>query len=138
MDLRNFNYSHSNRERYESTVPSHLLASMKLTRAYNGHMPTRFVEFSMALMCVLSLLFLIALLTSRLNSNAGPQVRACSLFILAGIAINAAICGALSGPKGRYEARLIWVLPIVAAAVAAGSGLGAPTRYRSKQASPAN
>ena len=136
MDLRNFNYSHSNRERYESTVPGHLLASMKLTRAYNGHMPTHFVEFSMALMCVLSLLFLIALLTSRLNSNAGPQVRAYSLSILAGIAINAAICGALSGPKGRYEARLIWVLPIVAAAVAAGSGIGAPTRYRSKRASP--
>ena len=37
---------------------------------------------------------------------------------LAGLALNAAICGALSGPKGRYEMRVIWILPLIAGAIA--------------------
>ena len=121
MDLSNFNYSAVNRQRFDSAVPSASYASMKLTRAYDGRMPTRFVETSMAVLCALSLLFLVAFLAGS-KLNAGPQVRAYCLCILAAIAINAAVCGALSGPKGRYESRLIWVLPIIAAAVAATSG----------------
>ena len=123
MDLSNFNYSAVNRQRYESNVPSGAYASMKLSRAYKGSMPTLFIESAMAVLCVLSLLFLVGFLVSSRNLNAGPRVRAYCVCILAGIAINAVICGALSGPKGRYESRLIWILPIIAAAVAASSGM---------------
>lgn len=35
--------------------------------------------------------------------------------VLSGFLINAAVCGALSAPVNRYQARVIWVLPIVAA-----------------------
>ena len=96
---------------------------MKLSRAYKGSMPTLFIESAMAVLCVLSLLFLVGFLVSSRNLNVGPRVRAYCVCILAGIAINAVICGALSGPKGRYESRLIWILPIIAAAVAASSGM---------------
>lgn len=38
------------------------------------------------------------------------------LLVLLGVAANAFICGAMSGPHGRYQMRLIWLLPAAAAA----------------------
>lgn len=37
-----------------------------------------------------------------------------SIVILSGILINALICGALSTPHDRYQARVIWLLPLIA------------------------
>ena len=35
-------------------------------------------------------------------------------FVLTGIVVNAAICGALSGPHPRYQARVMWLVPVLA------------------------
>ena len=40
--------------------------------------------------------------------------------VLALLVVNAAVCGALSGPFARYQARLIWLVPLVAGLLAAG------------------
>jgi hypothetical protein len=40
------------------------------------------------------------------------RIVAAAALIVAAIAANAAICGVLSGPFARYEARLIWLLPM--------------------------
>jgi hypothetical protein len=40
------------------------------------------------------------------------------LALVAGVALNAAISGALSEPHSRYGARVAWVLPFAAAALA--------------------
>jgi hypothetical protein len=37
------------------------------------------------------------------------------LLVLLGVVLNAAICGILSGPHDRYQARVIWTLPVLAA-----------------------
>ena len=42
------------------------------------------------------------------------RVLAAAGLIGAGIVINAAVCGVLSGPFPRYEARLIWLVPAIA------------------------
>ncbi len=34
--------------------------------------------------------------------------------IVAGVAINAALCGAISGPYARYQARIVWLIPMLA------------------------
>jgi putative flippase GtrA len=38
--------------------------------------------------------------------------------LLAGYVINAAVCGVLSGPFPRYQARVAWIIPLAAAVVA--------------------
>lgn len=48
------------------------------------------------------------------------------LLILLGIVLNAAICGVLSGPHDRYQARVIWTLPVLAAALALSRARSAP------------
>jgi hypothetical protein len=41
-------------------------------------------------------------------------VAATVLLLMAVLVVNAAICGVLSGPFARYQARLIWLLPVAA------------------------
>ena len=43
--------------------------------------------------------------------------RSIVLFVLAALLLNAAICGALSGPHPRYQARVVWLLPLLAGAL---------------------
>lgn len=42
------------------------------------------------------------------------QVRLFALAVLAGILVNAFVCGAISQPAARYGARVIWLLPMLA------------------------
>lgn len=55
-----------------------------------------------------------------------------ALFFLAAMALNAVICGVLSGPHPRYQARVIWLLPLLSAGLLLGS---APAVSRSRGAS---
>ena len=42
------------------------------------------------------------------------RLRLAGALLLAAILVNAIVCGALSGPFARYEARIIWLLPMFA------------------------
>ncbi|MGR3762445.1 hypothetical protein ACUXV3_20270 (plasmid) [Roseobacteraceae bacterium NS-SX3] len=61
-----------------------------------------------------------------------PQMKLFVLFILAGLCVNAFVCGAISQPADRYGARVMWLLPFTAAwlALAAWHGPGA---HRTKE-----
>jgi len=67
-------------------------------------------------------------------------LRGYCLVIVAGIAANAIICGVISGPNGRYQMRVVWILPVVAASVVASRvpvgrhPLGASGSVRQKRA----
>ena len=48
---------------------------------------------------------------------AGParqRLAATVVLLLGGVVLNAAVCGILSGPFARYEARLVWLVPLAA------------------------
>ncbi len=42
------------------------------------------------------------------------RVRATVVLMVVAVALNAAVCGVLSGPFARYEARLLWLIPCAA------------------------
>jgi hypothetical protein len=73
--------------------------------------------------CLLSIASLLVLLILSVRRQLPEPIRGYAAALLCALLINAAICGALSGPKGRYEMRLIWILPVVAAAIACASRL---------------
>ena len=118
LDLNGFNYSRENRGRFRDTIPADLFEPLSQTRAYRNVMPTRPIEVLSAVTAALSMLFLCFFIASARSGEAMDRLRGFCLCVLAGIALNAVICGALSGPKGRYEMRLIWVLPLIAGAIA--------------------
>ncbi len=59
-----------------------------------------------------------AWLQPRRGAPAGDHRRrlgAFAIVIVAGVILNGVVCGALSGPWGRYQARVIWLIPMAAA-----------------------
>jgi hypothetical protein len=42
-----------------------------------------------------------------------PHARALIVMVLAGVFANAVVCGALSEPGPRYQARVVWLLPLL-------------------------
>ncbi len=43
-----------------------------------------------------------------------PRLVAATAFLIAAVVVNAAVCGILSGPFARYQARIVWLVPLVA------------------------
>jgi hypothetical protein len=60
------------------------------------------------------------------------------LLALAGLALNAVVCGALSGPHDRYQARVVWLLPLLAAAVALRGRRAGPSLSSATPPAPAS
>lgn len=114
----NFNYFGPSRARFQETIPADLFGPITQTRAFQKSMPVSLVE---AMTGILALLSFAGLLAAAIRGfELRRELRAYCWCLLVGVFINAAICGALSGPKGRYEARLIWVLPLAALTIGAG------------------
>ena len=134
LDLNGFNYSRENRGRFRETIPTELFEPLSQTRAYRNVMPTRPIEVLSGVTAVLSVLFFGFFMASARRSDSNDRLRAFCLCVLAGIALNAVICGALSGPKGRYEMRLIWVLPLIAGAIASTKTV----HWRRRSGEPSN
>lgn len=117
FDLGGFNYGDGMRQRYISAVPERLLASMRDTRAYQERLILTPTEVMTALVTLLSLATILLFLFRSRGDPTAANVRSACLFILFAVLLNAALCGALSGPKGRYQMRLIWIMPLVGAGV---------------------
>ena len=119
FSLAEFNYGDTARMRFNETIPAQMLRPLLATRAYRNVMPINPAQTIAAISALLSLVIFAAFLLRRGGQNMenAKLVRGYCVTILAGIASNAMICGAISGPNGRYEMRVIWILPLVAAAV---------------------
>jgi hypothetical protein len=65
------------------------------------------------LVAILSLIFIVVTLIKHWSAISIPQKLFCFV-IFSGQLANALICGGLSGPHERYQARLAWLIPLVA------------------------
>ncbi len=55
------------------------------------------------------------------RATPGPdRLVAAAVFLLLAVLINAGVCGVLSGPFARYQARIVWLIPLVAAMLVVG------------------
>lgn len=60
-------------------------------------------------------LLAMAILLSRRRLGAPESWRNAACAVFTALFVNAFVCGALSGPFPRYEARLVWLIPVMAA-----------------------
>ena len=118
FELESFNYTGSNNIYFRRKLPEPFLDHAKQSRAYQQKMPVTFVEWA-TLASVLASLVLVALTVRAIvrRERKLTPVAAFFLLLVLGILINAAICCAFSTPRGRYQMRLIWVLPLAALAM---------------------
>jgi len=115
LDLTGFNYTPQNIDYFDHKLPPPFIDHARSSRAFKGTMPVRFAEVATATAVLASLLVIFWVLIDDIRRSRTPSPKhAWVIALLLGVLLNAAVCGALSTPKGRYQMRLIWVLPFAA------------------------
>ncbi|MGH8220973.1 MAG: hypothetical protein ACREUT_20760 [Steroidobacteraceae bacterium] len=117
--LDEFRYPPGLKRDFAASIPREPLARMRRTAAYRGTMPIAL--FSVVTLTTFALgtaIVLIALLWPAWRRRLPPRLVAVAIWTLAGVLINGAVCGMLSGPHNRYAARVSWVMPAVALFIA--------------------
>ena len=142
FDLVNFNRQQDPAD-LDSKYPQDIAGNILESRAANEAMPVAMTVWLTIGSVVVSLAVLgwyaAATFRQKEASTRGMQ----NVVILAVLAIlaNAAICGAFSGPKARYQMRMIWILPAVAMLASASLLPGIQTqpagRTKREEPSPA-
>jgi hypothetical protein len=101
-----------------ASLPARYVPAFLASAAYRGVMPTRGPVVIQLITFGAGAAVLTALFTwPRLRRHVGRE-QLCMLAVLpAGVVVNAAICGCLSGPHDRYQARVAWLIPFAALSV---------------------
>jgi hypothetical protein len=114
FQLTEFDYG-SARGFFADHIPQPYLAAMERTKAWAGKMPLRVLWGIILVVVILSALSIAGFLVQTWRmTGSGAFVRFVGIILL-GVASNAVICGVLSGPYDRYQARVIWLVPLTAA-----------------------
>ena len=113
MGLAEFNYS--DKGHFAAKLPVEDRAAFRDSAAYQGSMPTRSASLVQLMGFGVGAVTLLAMLVwPQFRRRLDGQQKRIVVFIAVGVAANAAICGVLSGPHDRYEARVAWLIPFVA------------------------
>lgn len=109
---------------YRGRVPPDLLAAMARSRGAQ-HPGWQSVASALTLASVTAAALVLAALMLRRRAfphAPGTEARLwpATAVLLAGLVLNAAVCGLLASPLDRFQARVVWLVPLLAAAWWAG------------------
>lgn len=116
LQATEFAYTAQDKATFERKLPASYLAAMKQTPAFLGRVPIlglsvlSYLSTAIGLICCLTLFF-----CGRYQQVRRPE----RLLLFTGLVVfavvaNAAVCGIMSGPHDRYEARVAWLIPAIA------------------------
>lgn len=111
--------SHQNDTYIAANFPDDLIDRLENTYVYNYPDVKGVLLRIIQTTSLISMGFLIVWVGHRMATGAtnNDDTRALDrvvLFLIAGLIFNALICGVLASPYGRFQARVIWILPLVA------------------------
>jgi hypothetical protein len=133
--LSEFNYPPTMRAFFVAKLPPVPLNQQRTTLAYAQHMPVSWIEIATIAFTLISLIMIATQFVVTWKRAGGVSDRSTALMlILFGVGINAVICGALSTPHDRYQARVIWLLPLFAL-LAFPAMLSSPVKGETRHAS---
>jgi len=117
VGLEDFNYSSPVAYFFEDNLPATYMEGIKKTRAWQGRMPIMLMSYVILLCICAGVLYILwhFFVSDRNKIYPKSRLGLFTAIVFVGIFANAAICGALSTPHDRYQARVIWLLPFVAA-----------------------
>lgn len=110
---------------YEGRVPSALMAALRDSRGARApQWQDRFSALALASTGAGALLLLGYLACRWRRRAAARELATCLVaLVLAGLLMNAAVCAALAAPLDRFQARVVWLLPLLAAGLCARAAL---------------
>jgi hypothetical protein len=111
VGLEEFNYPALMISDFSEKIPEADFKQLQQSKAGKDIFPLAISEFLILSGIIISL-FVYAF-QARLQRPSSPLF-CLTMLVLSGILLNALICGALSTPHDRYQARVIWLLPLLA------------------------
>lgn len=119
IGLSEFNYDPGTRQALMRKLPPDEASKQRRSMAFRGVMPVRATEI-MTYLTVAAAILILWLGRACLRAPGGRTLSplgGLALVLITGIAINDLVCGAMSTPHDRYAARVVWLLPLVAALI---------------------
>lgn len=118
---------------YAGRVPDDVLADLRRSRAVRGGDFDGWLSGATYAVVAGSLV----LLAWRRRSAALPRppgFNQLALVVVTGVLANAVICAVFAAPLDRFQSRVIWLVPFLAAAVLLQAGVGRHLSFRSRRA----
>ena len=121
-DLGDFNYDSHVRADFAATWPAGPRAALQTSLAYRQAWPLQ-TMWLLQTVVLLGSLAAIGVMATR-ASNSGPALLEpadallLAVLIIVGVLANGAVCGVLSTLYGRYQARVVWLIPLAAVLLA--------------------
>lgn len=114
--LVGFNYQQSMRDFFQRRLPAEEYAQLSHTSAFANRMPVRPTEILTLMLLAASLIVIFAYIrrTSFSDREGFSTADTLIVAIFCGLLVNAVVCGGLSVPDDRYQARVIWLVPLLA------------------------
>jgi hypothetical protein len=119
-ELSDFNYKPSVAGSLTSRAPPAYAQVLRRTVAYREGWPLEGLWQVQSMAALAALSAMVGAAPRARRARAGSDAAAAAHFAglaLAGVLANAVVCGVLSTLWGRYEARVVWVVPLAAAAL---------------------
>jgi hypothetical protein len=118
IGLSEFDMSGPQERELAAKLPVQYRERFRASAAYKGLVPTHtWTGFNLVLFWAGSVSLGIILFRGRVRQRVASTQVYPVVLILLGVVINAVVCGAVSGPHDRYEARVAWLVPFVAIAL---------------------
>ncbi len=111
-----FAYTPEDKATFAAKLPLGYFEPMRTTPAYTGHLPLMtlaVLSYGSTALGAGCLVFFWVSGRFRRSRHAPRLIRLVS-WVVFGVIANAAICGVMSGPHDRYQARVAWLIPALA------------------------
>jgi hypothetical protein len=110
-----FHYGPDERANLDHTIPLRVLAGIQASRAYNDTLPLMPLSVFLYVLVAGSVAYVcIIVWNARGGTPVSTELRQFYLWIVAGIALNAAVCADISGVFPRLQCRVVWLVPLAA------------------------
>ncbi len=115
VSMDDFNYDDDKKAFYLGQMPPSYLRVAEKTKAWEGDLPVLAVSAIVLTSLLASSVYVLGVIGFFDKGSAGldRDLRRFSIIVIVGILINAFVCGALSGPEDRYQARVVWLMPLL-------------------------
>lgn len=125
--LSEFNYPKDQRDFFVTKLPVPVVRDLRQTLAWREAMPIDYLAVLIWPTLLIGLALSVGLLANPAMRRFGPYFAV----LMGGWLINIAVCGAVSTPHDRYNARALWVVQLTTALIIAarlGGAYGLPRR----------
>ena len=118
--LSNFNSDAAFNDKMERSFPTSIMIQIRGSSAYHQTFPVSILTVLLYIFVIGSFMYLLLAyfgILSRRDMN--EPLKGMFVWSCLGLVLNAALSGGLSFPQQRYQARVVWILPLIALLVEA-------------------